>query len=237
MRVSNDWWTRETCKSKLTKVSIEEFEALIARAPAGRRIEEVIVHHTWKPRVSDYRGSVTWHGIRNYHVNERGWTDIGYHVGIAPDRSVWLLRPVKRAGGHCLGHNAHSVGVVMLGNYDKGRDDPAPVLPTTARVVAAICRRYELKASDVYFHRDFADKTCPGTGIDRGAFRELVVQAGEVIHEGEGDSAAAVRDDLGFRLFLEDGEDWVELECLPGGDHREDQGKVYLRMIDTSPSD
>lgn len=174
----HEWWSDSHCRSKLCEVDFDEFTQLVMNAPPHRRIDEVILHHTWSPRAKQYRGKRSWESIQRYHTSPkprgRGWSDIGYHIGIAPDETIWLLRPVVRSGGHCRYHNDHSVGVVMLGCYDKGADDPSRILPITASVIAVVCQRYSIVSSDVNFHRNFSSKTCPGSAVDQIVVRGQV---------------------------------------------------------------
>ena len=220
--MSEHWWTHTEQRSKLESVSIDTLRDLLEAAPPRRDIQEIILHHTWLPTAAQYRGRPTWEGIQGYHMEVRQWSDIGYHAGVAPDGTVWLLRPIMCGGAHTLNHNANSVGLVVLGNYDAGHDDPAQITKAAARVTALLCKRYSLGPQDVYFHRDFANKTCPGTAIDRAAFRAQVA-ANIVVMPAAGD---ATRDVLviehatGVRLET--------LKVVPGGDHVADQGKLYV---------
>jgi len=155
------------------RVTLPQLKLYLSAAPQPRDIDMVILHHTWRPRASEYLGEYTWSAIRRYHMKQKGWSDIGYHVGIGPDGSIWLLRPIERSGAHCLGKNSHSVGVVMIGDFDV--ENPYDNGYATAiDVIAAVCHAYELDADAVYFHRDFANKTCPGTKIKREDVRRLV---------------------------------------------------------------
>ena len=140
---------------------------------ASRGIQEVVLHHTWSPTAQQYRGKATWDAIRQYHMNERGWSDIGYHFGVGPDGSIWALRDYKRSGAHVLNRNAHTIGVAMVGNFDM--ENPATNgLILAARVVRVLVDRFSLEAQNIRFHREFANKTCPGTRIDLSKFRSLV---------------------------------------------------------------
>ena len=52
--------------------------------------------------------------IRNWHVNERGWRDIGYHKVIKRNGDVEDGRDVRDSGAHAAGYNSKSVGVCMV---------------------------------------------------------------------------------------------------------------------------
>jgi len=153
----------------------EHLRGLRGRFLEGHTVTELILHHTWSPTAAQYKGLDTWEAIRAYHMRERGWRDIGYHLGIGPkEEGVWLLRPMTMIGGHCTGHNSKSIGIAMVGNFDK--EDPELCLPQAVRVLAVCCRVLGLGPEDIYFHRDFANKTCPGTKISRADVRASVEQ-------------------------------------------------------------
>jgi hypothetical protein len=122
-------------------------------------------------------------------VRVRGFSDIAYHVIMGPDETIWLGRLIERAGGHTRGQNARSIGVAYAANFGSERedrakgltpDDPAPCgYHTGVRVCAALARRFGLDEDDVFFHRDFAPKSCPGDRLDRAQFRADVTAAME----------------------------------------------------------
>jgi hypothetical protein len=62
-------------------------------------------------------------GYRNFHVNTRGWADIGYNIAIDQAGRVWMLRSttfaVNRVGAHCASAsnpraNHKYVGVLLI---------------------------------------------------------------------------------------------------------------------------
>ena len=217
----------------IRQVNLAELKQHLADTPQPRRIDEVILHHTWKPTAAQYAGPSTWKGVRRYHMNERGWSDIGYHIGVGPDDSIWLLRPIERSGAHCLNHNAHSIGVVMIGNFDE--EDPwENGAQMAAEAVAAICKRYELSSDDVRFHREFANKTCPGNCMPLYSFRAEVDSAMN--------SASPLKIVLrpGSKVIdcrprIEDGVTRCDLRALAEAlgyevyDHISDENKIYVR--------
>ena len=199
----------------IEQVTLEELVEELKGVQVTRGVDEVVLHHTWSPTAVQYRGKATWDGIRNYHVNQRGWSDIGYHYGIGPDGSIWKLRPVTRSGAHVLNRNAHTVGVAMIGNFDV--EDPVKCgLATAAKVVRALVQRFKLKPANIRFHREFQNKTCPGKRMDLTAFRRLV-------EEQSKSGSRTVR-----MVDAASGEVVGSFELVAGGDHIADQGKVYV---------
>ena len=56
--------------------------------------------------------------IRRWHVEERGWSDIGYHFVIRRNGLVEAGRDVKLQGAHARQVNRKSVGICMVGRKD-----------------------------------------------------------------------------------------------------------------------
>ena len=56
--------------------------------------------------------------IRRWHVEERGWSDIGYHFVIRRNGLVEAGRDVKLQGAHARQVNRKSVGICMGGRKD-----------------------------------------------------------------------------------------------------------------------
>jgi len=62
--------------------------------------------------------STTLAAIRKYHKQVNKWSDIGYHIVIENDGRIGWGRDVNKAGAHCKGHNASSIGICMVGGTD-----------------------------------------------------------------------------------------------------------------------
>lgn len=57
--------------------------------------------------------------VRSWHVNQRGFRDIGYHFLIHLDGTIEKGRPIGQSGAHAKGYNKHSIGVAYVGGLDK----------------------------------------------------------------------------------------------------------------------
>ena len=159
------------------KVSMAQFQAHLDTIGVSRRIDEVVVHHTWSPAAGDYRGIATVQGVRRYHTGVRGWSDNGYHVMIGPDGAIFLCRPIGRIGAHVAGRNAHTVGVSFIANFDHDEPGAYAGLRVGHEVVAALLERFNLGVDAIRFHREFAPKTCPGLKLGLAQFRRDVAEA------------------------------------------------------------
>lgn len=104
--------------------------------------------------------------IRRWHVQQRGWRDIGYHWFIDRDGAVAPGRPEAEIGAHVEGHNRGTIGICLLGGYGARADDPFEKNFTSAQATEATRLLGEIKAratiQKVSGHNDYAAKVCPG---------------------------------------------------------------------------
>lgn len=83
-------------KFGFTLIKADEFESWLASQSISRVCARVQQHHTWKPRYSGFNGKNHFEmqrAMKRYHINDRGWSDIGQHFSIFPDGVVLTGRP------------------------------------------------------------------------------------------------------------------------------------------------
>lgn len=185
-------------KSTLTQMAptLEEFGAwLRGQRPGHGAVKATVLHHTWSPAAAQYKGRPTIEAIRRYHVQDRGWSDIGANAYACPDGTVFTGRPLSAsnwahaqvslsrpeaeakalAGGDAGWFNKYAFGLETVANFDA--EDPygdgaaAKSYETAMRVLEVVHRVYGLPPSRLFFHRDVADKSCPGRKLDRARVR------------------------------------------------------------------
>jgi N-acetyl-anhydromuramyl-L-alanine amidase AmpD len=82
------------------------------------------------------------------------------------------------AGAHTRGENHCSIGVCFVGDFDRTLP-PDRQWRQGLRLCAWLCREYRLRPKDVFGHRNFANKTCPGSMFDLNKFRrDLAAELG-----------------------------------------------------------
>ena len=127
-----------------------------------RHINKVIIHCSATPEGRD----VSLDTIRQWHI-KRGWSDIGYHYVILINGTIQEGRPVERAGAHCKGHNANSIGVCYVGGVD---EDMKPKDTRTAAQKIAM-QKLLLSLTDTYEgitihgNNEFSSKACPSFDV------------------------------------------------------------------------
>ena len=77
--------------------------------------------------------------MRNHHIGNNGWADIGQHFSVFPDGAVVTGRPLNRTPA-CIYHaNAGGVCFENVGAFDAGRDQmPAAQRDSILRATAAV---------------------------------------------------------------------------------------------------
>lgn len=80
-----------------------------------RKIDHLVVHCTATREGQD----ISVAQIRDWHVNGRGWSDIGYHYIVDIHGNLHEGRPVTRQGAHVKGFNKNSIGIVYVGGVDR----------------------------------------------------------------------------------------------------------------------
>jgi len=137
---------------------------------------KITIHHTWRPKTTQYAGSSSVRGVQNYHMDSNGWMDIGYHfiIGTYPSTGatkIYQGRPEGVVGAHTGGNNTGNVGVCSIGDHDT-----EPYHPQTYRnlinLLSWICQRYSISPNNIYGHRDFSSTACPG-GILYGKIPQI----------------------------------------------------------------
>lgn len=134
------------------------------------RPEAIVIHHAYIPNHARYyrvEGAECVAGIQRFHKGpQRGWNDVGYHYLIGPDGLIFAARPPEVIGAHAV-PNTGKIGICMIGNHDPDGDPVTDVAWAQLEdLVTALCDRYDIPVSEqLYGHRDFSPKSCPGDRV------------------------------------------------------------------------
>jgi hypothetical protein len=204
-------------------------ESIVVRPPAvASRLRLAIVHHTAGQNVtSPDESAAIVRAIQLYHVQGNGWDDIGYNFlvdrfgQIFEGRAGGIERNV--VGAHTAGINTGSLGVAVIGGYERvglspaaraalvrllaWRLDAAHIDP--AAPVPVVVGGAERTLPAIVGHRELAPTACPGGALAE----ELASVAREVARTGfpklyeprlEGALPGAVR----FQARLSESRSW-----------------------------
>ena len=125
----------------------------------SEQITKIIIHCTATPEGRDVKIAE----VKRWHVEERGWSDIGYHWLIELDGAIRKGRPEHIQGAHAKGYNSTSIGVCYVGGVDsnmKAKDTRTDKQKTALHCLVEDLRGRYPKA-EVIGHRDVSSKDCP----------------------------------------------------------------------------
>lgn len=124
-----------------------------------RKINKIIIHCTATPEGRD----VTINEVRRWHVEDRGWRDVGYHFLIQRDGIIDEGRPIEQTGAHTRGHNWDSIGIAIVGGMSKDMTEPKDTRTEEQKeaLVDLLCQLKDTYGGTIYGHRDFSNKACP----------------------------------------------------------------------------
>lgn len=131
----------------------------------------IIIHHS----LTEDGELLSTPAIRNYHVLQRHWRDIGYHYILEKyyaGYEVIMGRPLNMEGAHCASNsmNWESIGICFVGNFDK---HPPPKMQWNKglTLVKSLMDIYDIPSKNVVGHRKYSQKSCPGQMFDMALFR------------------------------------------------------------------
>jgi uncharacterized protein YgiM (DUF1202 family) len=173
-------------KYGFTKLTIAEFEQWIQQQRVARTILNVQQHHTWSPNYSHFNGNNHFErqkAMKDYHVRNNGWADIGQHFSTFPDGTIMTGRPLERSPACIYMQNANSVCIESMGNFDSGGDTMTPQQrDTIVKMTALLCKKFNIPVTTtgIVYHHWFnlntgernngtgTNKSCPGSNFFGG---------------------------------------------------------------------
>lgn len=104
-----------------------------------------------------------WSNIKQDHISNRGFDDIGYHYGIEQVGGIYQImtgRGLEWQGAHVKGWN-DSIGICLVGNFDK-EEPNTDALVLLSKLVLSLLFLFDKRPCDIHFHNEVSTKTCPG---------------------------------------------------------------------------
>lgn len=145
-----------------------ETTAMIYQGAARYPVREIVLHcsDTRPDWMASAGLAAQVAEIRRWHVQDRGWKDIGYHWIIGRDGKVLSGRSETTIGAGVEGHNSGVIHAVLIGGHQSSENDrfdqhftPAQNI-TVRQVIQGISMRTQIKL--IAGHNDYAAKACPG---------------------------------------------------------------------------
>ncbi|XP_011344963.1 peptidoglycan-recognition protein SC2 isoform X2 [Ooceraea biroi] len=151
--ISRAQWGAKSPKSPLSN---------LAKKPAPY----VIIHHSTDTGCETQAlCQAKVRGFQNYHMNSKGWTDIGYNFLVGEDGNVYEGRGWGKKGSHSKPFNGKSIGICIIGDYSNRTPKPAAV-QAVSKLIAYGVSNDEIKSDYILLgHRQTGQTTCPGNSL------------------------------------------------------------------------
>lgn len=138
------------------------------------------IHHTAGPN-GDGDSEARMRQIQAFHIDSRGWCDVGYHFVVSQDGQIYQGRSnEERTGAHVGGQNTGNIGISLMGNFQQFAV-PAPQFQATAQMMRWVSDTYNiaLDRSVTKGHQEWPGQStaCPGNDV-MNRFNELIELAG-----------------------------------------------------------
>jgi peptidoglycan hydrolase-like protein with peptidoglycan-binding domain len=154
--------TLDQLTARLANYNHKEFHVHCTAAPDFKQ------YYAPKAANDDERAITRQRSMRSYHVNTRGWKDIGQHVTLIPDGRFVTGRAFNHNPASIdKEHNPGAFMMEMIGNFDKGHD---PYQGEQRRSAVGLGRWFDQRGKYIRFHNENSSKTCPGSGIPKASF-------------------------------------------------------------------
>lgn len=97
-----------------------------------------------------------------WHVEENGWSHIGYHILIHSSGKWTKCRPILRTGAHVKNQNEGNIGIALHGRTKFTKAQRV----TLVSLIRDLMKQYGVGVNNVYGHYEFdPKKTCPNFPI------------------------------------------------------------------------
>lgn len=173
-------------KYGFTKMNLDEFQSYLSQTKIARTVLTVQQHHTYIPSYQHFKGNNHFElqrGMKNTHINQNGWADIGQHFTIFPDGSILTGRSLEKSPACIYGNNANAICIENLGYFDKGHDEMTELQKEAiVKATALLCEKFSFvpDTNKIVYHHWFNlstgkrnngagnNKSCPGTNFFGG---------------------------------------------------------------------
>src|SRR5436309_11676348 len=131
----------------------------------------IVLHNTGSPSLAQRPKGLSKQHILNleaFYRDEQKWK-AGPHLFV-DDQQIWVFTPLTVSGTHSPSWNKVSLGVEMLGDYEKEAFDSGRGLKVRANAVAALatlCAALGIDPHTTRLHREdpLTTHACPGKGV------------------------------------------------------------------------
>ena len=142
------------------------------------QIKSICLHHS---AVSYKKNPDQFAANNEYHRKQWNFKSaLGFYLGYNYEISAaGKVRQARKDGEPTAAvyqknmNNGQCIHICVDGNFDIEKMLPAQVF-ALRDLMRKLAKNHKITKDNVWFHRDFAVKTCPGKNVDRGFIRSLL---------------------------------------------------------------
>ncbi|KAL4711796.1 hypothetical protein ACJJTC_005965 [Scirpophaga incertulas] len=143
-----------------------------ARTPSKKNplttpVPYVVIHHSYTPPAcrTGCECKEAMRQMQNFHMDDRGWWDIGYNFGVGSDGVAYEGRGWTTLGAHALHFNSVSIGICLIGDW-RYEVPPADQIKTAQALIASGVEQGFIQSDyKLVGHRQVRDTECPGDAL------------------------------------------------------------------------
>ncbi|XP_069083351.1 peptidoglycan-recognition protein SC2-like [Pleurodeles waltl] len=126
-------------------------------------VSYVIIHHTEGSHCTSQSACISqMKSIQNYHIDSRGWCDIGYSFLVGEDGKVYEGRGWTTVGAHAPNYNSNSIGISVMGSFTSKNPNSAAQNAVKSLISCGVSKGYIKSAYILKGHRNVTATSCPG---------------------------------------------------------------------------
>eukprot|EP00105_Crassostrea_gigas_P026932 XP_011448071.1 PREDICTED: peptidoglycan-recognition protein SC2-like isoform X3 [Crassostrea gigas] len=129
-------------------------------------VDLFFIHHTTGSRCYDFSTcAAKVRNTQNYHMNTKGWSDIGYSFLVGEDGAVYEGRGWNNVGAHTSGYNSQSFAAAVMGNFMTTKPNTAALNAVKNLIQCGVNLGHITSTYRLYGHRDVSTSSCPGDAL------------------------------------------------------------------------
>ncbi|GFR09295.1 peptidoglycan recognition protein 1 [Trichonephila clavata] len=129
-------------------------------------VPHLFIHHTAMSECNNFAScSQMMRTIQNFHIDDRGWDDIGYNFLIGGDGRVYMGRGWDRVGAHTYGFNRIAVAFSLMGDFSHKLPSELMLNATKSLIECAKNENHVISNYKLHGHRDAGCTECPGSAF------------------------------------------------------------------------
>ncbi|CAH1798702.1 unnamed protein product [Owenia fusiformis] len=126
-------------------------------------VSMVFVHHTAGPFCSSRSAcAATARNTQRYHMNSRGYSDVGYSFLVGEDGMAYEGRGFTTVGAHTRGYNSRAIAISVMGNFMRRTANAGAQRAIQDVIACGISRGFVRSNYELFGHRNGGCTACPG---------------------------------------------------------------------------